>query len=29
MKDPVGMANQYVEGMGARNDLKSVRKKSS
>jgi integrase/recombinase XerD len=29
MKDPVGMAKQYVEGMGARNDLKAVQKQSS
>jgi len=29
MKDPVGMSKQYVEGMGARNDLKGVQKKSS
>jgi hypothetical protein len=24
MKDPVGMAMKYVDGMGARNDLKCV-----
>jgi hypothetical protein len=24
MKDPVGLAKQYVKGMGARNDLKHV-----
>jgi hypothetical protein len=24
MKNPVGLANQYVQGMGERNDLKSV-----
>jgi hypothetical protein len=29
MKDPVGTAKQYVEGMGARNDLKSVQKQGS
>lgn len=28
MKDPVGMSKRYVEGMGARNDLKSVQKQS-
>lgn len=28
MKDPVGMSKQYVEGMGARNDLKGVQKQS-
>jgi integrase/recombinase XerD len=29
MKDPIGMSKRYVEGMGARNDLKSVQKTSS
>jgi integrase/recombinase XerD len=29
MKDPVGMSKKYVEGMGARNDLKAVQNKSS
>jgi hypothetical protein len=28
MKNPVGMSKQYVEGMGARSDLKGVQKKS-
>jgi integrase/recombinase XerD len=28
MKDPVGMSTQYVEGMGARNDLRDVHQKS-
>jgi integrase/recombinase XerD len=29
MKDPVGMSKKYVDGMGARNDLKAVQKKGS
>ena|SRR5215475_5701923 len=29
IKDPVGMGRKYVEGMGARNDLFGVQKKSS
>jgi integrase/recombinase XerD len=29
MNDPIGLAKQYVQGMGARNDLKAVQKKRS